>query len=110
MSTPPSSSLPRVMGSSPAMQRSRVDLPHPDGPTSTRNSPSSTDRFTLRMTSTSPKDFDTSLNSTLAIGSAALFHAAHGDAADHAFRKENEERDGRHHDDRDPGKQSGPVA
>ena len=32
----------RVTSSSPASMRSVVDLPHPEGPTSTRNSPSST--------------------------------------------------------------------
>jgi hypothetical protein len=32
--------LPPVMSSSPASMRSSVDLPQPDGPTSTMNSPS----------------------------------------------------------------------
>ena len=31
-----------------------VDLPHPEGPTNTRNSPSITSRSTPRMTSTAP--------------------------------------------------------
>ena len=37
-------SVPVVMSSSPATIRSAVDLPHPDGPTSTRNSPSAMSR------------------------------------------------------------------
>ena len=32
--------VPPVIGSRPASMRSSVDLPHPDGPTSTVNSPS----------------------------------------------------------------------
>ena len=32
--------VPPVISSSPAMDRSAVDLPHPDGPTNTMNSPS----------------------------------------------------------------------
>ena len=37
---PPNLSVPEVMSSSPATMRSAVVLPHPDGPTSTMNSPS----------------------------------------------------------------------
>src|SRR6185312_4021291 len=37
---PPIESVPAEMSSSPATMRSAVVLPHPDGPTSTRNSPS----------------------------------------------------------------------
>ena len=39
MSWPAMRIAPPVIGSSPAMQFSRVDFPHPDGPTSTRKSP-----------------------------------------------------------------------
>ena len=39
---PPMRSVPLVMSSSPATIRSAVVLPHPDGPTSTMNSPSPT--------------------------------------------------------------------
>ena len=45
---------PLVMSSSPAMIRNKVDLPQPDGPTKTQNSPASTVRSTPWMTSTSP--------------------------------------------------------
>ena len=38
-------SIPEVMSSSPAIIRRVVDLPHPDGPTITRNSASLISRF-----------------------------------------------------------------
>jgi hypothetical protein len=45
---------PEVMPSSPAIMFRSVDLPQPDGPTSTRNSPSSTEISTRCSTSTAP--------------------------------------------------------
>ena len=45
---------PAVTSSSPAIIRSSVDFPHPDGPTSTMNSPSRTARL---MSSTARKPF-----------------------------------------------------
>ena len=42
MTFPPISIVPDVGFSSPATMRRAVVLPHPDGPTSTMNSPSST--------------------------------------------------------------------
>ena len=47
-------SCPPVMLSSPAIIRSSVDLPQPDGPTSTANSPSSISRSTPWITWTGP--------------------------------------------------------
>src|ERR1700744_6428432 len=52
--------VPEVMFSSPASMRSRVDLPQPDGPTSTTNSPSSIGIDTPCSTSKPPNDFRTS--------------------------------------------------
>ncbi len=40
-SRPPMRMVPPVIGSSPAMQLSKVDLPQPEGPTRTRKSPGS---------------------------------------------------------------------
>jgi hypothetical protein len=57
MSLPSSSRLPLVMGSSPAMSRSSVDLPQPEGPTKTMNSPFLICRSTPLMMLTSPKLF-----------------------------------------------------
>src|SRR5262249_33551313 len=58
---------PEVMFSSPAIIRSRVDLPHPEGPTSTTNSPSSMRTSTPWMTSIAPKAFLTSRIATEAM-------------------------------------------
>ena len=49
-----SASRPSVMSSSPAIRRSRVDLPQPDGPTKTQNSLSAISRSTPLMMWTSP--------------------------------------------------------
>src|SRR5689334_9318851 len=46
---------PPVISSSPASMRSSVDLPQPDGPTSTQNSPSTISMSTPRMTGVDPK-------------------------------------------------------
>jgi hypothetical protein len=51
---PPMAISPPVMGSSPAIIRRSVDLPQPEGPTKTQNSPCSTCRSTPLMTSTAP--------------------------------------------------------
>src|SRR6202012_3795017 len=52
--------VPEVMFSRPASIRSRVDLPQPDGPTSTTNSPSSIGTVTPCRTSKAPNDLRTS--------------------------------------------------
>ena len=54
-SSPPISTWPALGSSSPEIVRSSVDLPHPDGPTKTTNSPSLTSRLTFLITSTAPK-------------------------------------------------------
>jgi hypothetical protein len=46
--------LPALGASSPAINRSSVDLPHPDGPTNTTSSPGSTERETSSMTEVLP--------------------------------------------------------
>ena len=47
---------PAVMSSRPAIIRSRVDLPQPDGPTRTTNSLSAISTSMPWITSTGPKD------------------------------------------------------
>src|SRR3954453_12557341 len=59
--------VPEVMFSSPASILSRVDLPQPDGPTSTTNAPSSIGTVTPCRTSKPPNDLRTSLICTDAI-------------------------------------------
>src|SRR4029078_3076254 len=51
-SRPSTTSAPAVTSSSPAIIRNNVDLPHPDGPTRTRNSPSATSNQTSRTATT----------------------------------------------------------
>ena len=55
---------PPVMFSSPAIMRSSVDLPQPDGPTSTTNSPSSMSTDTPWMTAVEPNALRTSRMTT----------------------------------------------
>ena len=52
--------VPEVMFSRPAIMRSKVDLPQPEGPTSTTNSPSSIGIDTPCRTSKPPNDLRTS--------------------------------------------------
>src|ERR1700683_3446855 len=52
--------VPEVMFSSPASIRSKVDLPQPEGPTSTTKAPSSIGIVTPCRTSKPPNDFRTS--------------------------------------------------
>src|SRR3569623_2477851 len=69
------------MVSSPAIMRSKVDLPQPDGPTSTTNSPSTMSRSTPWITSTAPKVLRTPRMVTWAIV-APNRHAPHRHAID----------------------------
>ena len=50
----PMVSMPSEISSSPAIMRSAVDLPQPDGPSRTMNSPSSTSRERRSTATTSP--------------------------------------------------------
>src|SRR5262245_8629818 len=73
--------VPYVASSSPAIRRSRVDLPHPDGPTSTRNSPSSIRSETSSTAATPPpKIFETRSRTISANGDELL--SAHEDGLD----------------------------
>src|SRR5262249_22456522 len=54
----------------PAIIRSNVDLPQPEGPTRTTNSPSRIEMSTPWMTAVAPKDFRTSRIATDAIHSS----------------------------------------
>src|SRR5688500_15136151 len=52
---PPMLTVPSPISSRPAIIRSSVDLPQPEGPTSTQNSPSAMAMSTPRMTCVEPK-------------------------------------------------------
>ena len=58
-----------MISSSPAIMRSSVDLPQPDGPTSTVNEPSAMSMSTPCRTAVSPKFFLTDWIVTLAMRS-----------------------------------------
>src|SRR5262245_23237465 len=64
---------PPVMFSSPAIIRSSVDLPQPEGPTSTTNSPSRIEMSTPWITAVAPKAFRTSRIATEAIHSSRSY-------------------------------------
>src|SRR5664279_2970203 len=82
--------VPPVISSSPASMRSRVDLPQPDGPTSTMNSPSLMSKVMPWMTLVLPKDFSMFWNDTVAMldprfegGLRSALDGTGGQAADH---------------------------
>ena len=68
---------PDVMFSSPAIMRSSVDLPQPDGPTSTTNSLSAMSTLTPCSTSTEPNALRTLRMSTVAIHGSPLSARPH---------------------------------
>src|SRR5690349_18035559 len=64
---PPMAISPAVMFSSPAIMRSSVDLPQPEGPTRMTNSPSSISTLTPCRTSVEPNDLRTFRMETVAM-------------------------------------------
>ena len=66
---------PPEMFSRPAIIRSNVDLPQPEGPTSTTNSPSRIEMSTPWITAVAPKAFRTSRIATEAIHSSQATEA-----------------------------------
>ena len=64
---PPMAMSPPLMSSSPAIILKSVDLPQPEGPTKTTNSPSATSMFAPCTTSKLPKRFMTLVRVTAAI-------------------------------------------
>src|SRR5512143_827113 len=75
--------VPAVISSRPASIRSSVDLPQPDGPTSTTNSPSAMSNEMPWITFVEPKAFSTLRNDTEAIASPSGLHRAGGQAGHH---------------------------
>src|SRR5260221_10680160 len=75
--------VPPLTSSSPASMRSRVDFPHPEGPTRTMNSPSRISKLNPWITFVAPNDFSMSLNETEAIDSA--LERTDGQAGDHVW-------------------------
>src|SRR5690242_3391927 len=71
---PPMEILPPLISSRPASIRSSVDLPQPDGPTSTMNSPSPMSKLTPLITFVLPKAFSMFWNDTVAICDTPLVY------------------------------------
>src|SRR5690348_14253416 len=77
-STSPIEIVPSVISSRPAIIRKSVDLPQPEGPTSTMNSPSSTARLTSSTATTPPENALVTFSSSIpAIALVARLHRPH---------------------------------
>src|SRR6202007_2593870 len=77
---------PEVMCSRPASMRSSVDLPQPEGPTSTTNSPSAMSKLMPWMILNLPKDFSMPRKETVAMRwvlERSALHGAGGEARHH---------------------------
>src|SRR3982751_3391966 len=105
LTTAPSIAIvPPLISSSPASMRSKVDLPQPDGPTRTVNSPSAMSKPMPWMTLVAPKLFSMSRNETDAIARFSALHRTGGQATDHVAlegvvdrcRRQRVEKAGRH--------------
>src|SRR5262249_56140082 len=97
---PPMSISPPVMVSSPATMRSSVDLPQPEGPTSTQNWPSPTSK-SMPLIASKPPGYvlRTSRRVTLAISLFRLDQAAHEQPLHedhHRDRRQHGKHRGRH--------------
>src|SRR2546421_4977678 len=99
--SPPMTISPSVMSSRPAIMRSAVDFPHPDGPTRIMNSPSLMSRL-MCLTASKPSSyrFVTSRNSISAKVALLLsLDCARGKARDDAPLEEQDHDDDGHGDD-----------
>src|SRR3982751_5411098 len=92
MSRPSSWIEPCVVASSPAISRSSVDLPQPDGPTKTMNSPFSICRSMPLMVRTGPNSLTMPLSSRNDMG-FPLLDGAEGQALDELLLAEPAEDD-----------------
>src|SRR6185503_17432257 len=93
----PISTVPPSGRSRPAITFSRVDLPQPDGPSSTANSPFSTVRSIPLRTSTGPNRLCTPRTLSAAIDppSCPLLYCAGGQAAQEISSAEEVDQQGR---------------
>src|SRR3954470_5014428 len=108
--SPPIFRSPSEMSSRPAIIRSAVDFPQPDGPTRIISSPSRISRF-MFLTASKPSGYrlTTSSNSISAISSRLLSarDRAGGQAGDDALLEEQDQDDQRYGDD-DRGRRDRP--
>src|SRR5438094_1878703 len=91
---------PSVMSSSPAIIRSAVVFPQPDGPTRITNSPSAMSRF-ICLTASVPSGyrFVTLFRTISATAGALALDRAGGEAGDDPLLEDEHEHDQRHGDD-----------
>src|SRR3954453_22990791 len=104
---------PSVISSSPAIRRSKVDLPQPDGPTKTTNSLSRMSRSIPLMMVSSPKLLIMPRNLTSAMSSpvslSLSLDGAGSQARHDVFLRCEEDDDDRQDRERDEGKHKLPV-
>src|ERR1700678_4199237 len=86
---------PLVTPSSPAIIRNNVDLPQPEGPTSTTNSPCSIERPISFRIAEAPYDLLRFAMRTVAMAEPALFDSAGRQAADQLSGKDYVDDDDR---------------
>src|SRR5271165_924737 len=111
ISRPSISTWPAVTSSSPATRRRSVDLPQPDGPTNTANSPFSTLRSTPLMTLTAPNAFSTDFSWMLPIVACPYCKSLHGaerQASDQLLLREPAENEDWRNRERRGRRQLGP--
>src|SRR5918994_7516676 len=100
----PIRTCPSVMSSSPAIIRSAVDLPHPDGPTRMMNSPSPTSRL-MCFTASVPSG-NRLVTSSITISAISLSLSLHGTRrqAGHDTALEDQHEDDDRHGHDHPGR------
>src|ERR1700710_1642068 len=97
--SPPIRTSPPSTFSSPAIMRSVVDLPHPDGPTSTANEPSGTLRLRSSTTRRPPGNvFTSDLSSSSAI--SPLYRSGEEARDDVALEEAEQDHARQRHEDR----------
>src|SRR6476620_10675037 len=110
-SRPPIEMVPADVSSSPAISRSSVDLPHPEGPTRTMNSPSCTASETSSIAWTPPANSLVTWSTTISAISClpSSFHRAGGQPeSDPPLDDHEEDQDRDRRQDR-AGHQPAPV-
>src|SRR3954464_13059860 len=91
--------VPALIGSRPAIMRSTVDLPQPEGPSSTMNSPSATPKLTSWTARAVAPGYSFDSASTVTVATlescsrCSLAHRAGGHALDHRFGKKRVDHD-----------------
>src|SRR4249919_649748 len=106
---PPISIVPEVGFSRPATIRSAVVLPHPEGPTSTMNSPSSTVCVSASTATTFPSKTLLTARKTTSATRPLTLHSSRRDGVDEVTLCEQEGEQHRHDDHHVPGHEQRPL-